>query len=366
MLDLPARPKALRVRVSADQRYVLYVNGTRKPELAERAGQAAEKALALAPGRPEGYLVLGYYQFAVAHDNARAMDQYARGQRVAPGNAELISAAAIAQRDLGHWDAAVEDLRRAERLDPRSVITQFRLGQSLFWLRRFPEAREAYDRGLSLAPANIEMVRWKAMTFLGEGDLAGARAVLSAAPKEVEPTTLVAHMGTNGLGWVLDEKQRELLLRLTPSAFEDDRADWAISLAQAYALKGDQAKVHLYAEEARKSLDETLRSTPGDTGCRICLALALAYLGRREEAIREGERAAASTPVAKDAVGGADLRQQLATIYTLAGEAEKALDELEFVLKMPSDFSPGWLKIDPEFDPLRKNPRFQRLLAQGK
>ena len=93
------------------------------------------------------------------------------------------------------------------------------------------------------------------MTFLGEGDLAGARAVLEAAPKEVEPTALVAFVANYwDLVWVLDEEQRELLLRLTPSAFDDDRGAWALCLAQAYALKGDAANVRTYAEEARKAL----------------------------------------------------------------------------------------------------------------
>ncbi len=92
------------------------------------------------------------------------------------------------------------------------------------------------------------------MTFLGEGDLLGARAVLEAASREVEPTALVAFVAYYwDLVWVLDEEQRELLLRLTPSAFDDDRGDWALCLTQAYALKGDAANVHTYAEEARKA-----------------------------------------------------------------------------------------------------------------
>ena len=158
----------------------------------------------------------------------------------------------------------MEHFRQAERLDPRSA-GKMRLGDgALLWLRRYPEAREAFDRGLALAPANLTLIEYKAMTFLGEGDLAGARAVLKAAPKEVEPTALVAYLATyKDLVWVLDEEQRELLLlRLTPSAFDDDRGAWAICLAQAYALKGDAANVRTYAEEARKAFEEQLRAAP--------------------------------------------------------------------------------------------------------
>ena len=342
----------------------LYYDGTPSPELAERARQAAERAVALAPERPEGYLALGRYQFAVAGDFRRALEQYAKGRRVAPGSADLLSATGSVERYLGLWDAALEHLRQAERVDPRSVSTQLRLGWLHFVLRRYPDAREALDRGLALAPTNLSLIECKAMTFLGEGNLAGARAVLSAAPEEVTPTALVAYVANaQDLGWVLDNAQRELLLRLTPSAFDNDRAAWANSLTQAHALRGDSAKVRVYAEEARKSLEEQLHATPQDAQRRVFLGLALAYLGRKEEAIREGRRGVDLASVAKDAAHGPYLQHQLVKIYTLVGEPEKALDELEPLLKIPSDLSPGWLAIDPNFDPLRKNPRFRKLLA---
>ena len=91
----------------------------------------------------------------------------------------------------------------------------------------------------------------------------------------------------------------------------------------------------------------------------------LAYLGRKEEAIREGERGVALDPISKDADIGPYTQHQLVRIYMLVGEPEKALDQLEPLLKIPDFLSPGWLKIDPNFDPLRKNPRFQKLVAGG-
>ena len=105
-------------------------------------------------------------------------------------------------------------------------------------LRRYPEAREAFDRGLALAPANLGLIVDKTMTFLGQGDLAGARAVLEAAPKEVEPMALVADMATELRRWVLDEPQRELLLRLTPSAFDDDKGDLGFQPRRGLRLEG--------------------------------------------------------------------------------------------------------------------------------
>jgi tetratricopeptide (TPR) repeat protein len=205
------------------------------------------------------------------------------------------------------------------------------------------------------------------MTFLGEGDLAGATAVLKAAPKDVERTALVAYVANyNDLVWVLGEQERELLLRLTPSAFDDDRGAWALCLVQAYTLKDDAANVHTYAEEARKAIEEQLRATPEDAQRHVFLGIALAYLGRKEEAIPEGQRGVALDPVSKNARGGPYIQHQLFRIYLLVGEPEKALDQLEPLMKIPYYLSPGWLKIDPNFDPLRKNPRFQKLVASVK
>jgi tetratricopeptide (TPR) repeat protein len=118
-----------------------------------------------------------------------------------------------------------------------------------------------------------------------------------------------------------------------------------------------------YAEEARKAFEAQLRASPNDAGRHVLLGLALAYLGRKEEAIREGKRGVALDPITKDAFDGPQFQHQLVRIDVLVGEPEKALDQLEPLLKIPCFLSPGTLKIDPNFDPLRKNPRFQKLVA---
>jgi TolB-like protein/Flp pilus assembly protein TadD len=350
-------------RVS-DANSILYTISTPTPALAERARQAAKKAIALAPNRPEGYLAFGRYERLVSEDFHRALEQYAKGQRVAPGNADLLYGTARAEEGLGLWDAAVEHLRQAASFDPRSAVNFTALGYALQRLRRYPEAREAFERGLALAPANVSLIGETAMTFLGEGNLVGARAVLKAVPKDVGSIELVAYIANaNDLVWVLDDQQRETLLQLTPSAFDDDRGTWARCLGQAYALKRDAADVRAYAEEARQAFEEQLRATPDNAQRHVALGLALAYLGRKEEAIREGERGVALDPVVKDGVRGPYYQHELVRIYMLVGEPEKALDKLEPLLKIPYYLSPRWLKIDPNFDPLRKNPRFQKLVA---
>ncbi|MEO8190060.1 MAG: protein kinase [Acidobacteriota bacterium] len=345
----------------------LYEISTPTPELAERARQAAERAAALAPTRPEGHLALGNYQHFVLRDLAGAVDRYAEGRRLSPGNADLLAATAFAEENLGRWETSIEHFHQAERLDPRSVLTQTRLGEALLWLRRGAEARQSIDRGVALAPSHLDLIELKAMTFLVEGDLAGARAVLRAAPKEVEPKALVSYVATYwDLVWVLDEEQRGLLLRLTPSAFDEDRGAWGLCMAQAYALKGEAANARTAAEVARNAFQEQLLRTPGDYQRHILLGLAFAYLGRKEEAIREAEREAGIHRITRDAYSGPYYQHQQARIYMLVGEPEKALDKLEPLLKIPYFLSPGWLRIDPNFDTLRRNPRFQKLAAGEK
>jgi tetratricopeptide (TPR) repeat protein len=147
----------------------------------------------------------------------------------------LLRVAANAEWGLGRWDAALEHHRQVERLDPRAAKHSALLCLTLLDLRRYPEAREALDRGLAFAPANVSLIASKAMTFVGEGDLTGARSVLKSVPREVQPTALLVSVA--GLVWVLDEQQRELFLRLAPSAFDDDRGSWGLCLAKASALR---------------------------------------------------------------------------------------------------------------------------------
>ena len=118
----------------------------------------------------------------------------------------------------------------------------------------------------------------------------------------------------------------------------------------------------LYADSSRIAIEEHLRATPDDAQLHAFLGLALAYMGRKAEAVREGQRGVALLPISRDASNGPYFQHQLVRIYLLVGEPEKALDQLEPLLKIPYYLSPGWLRIDPTFDPLRSNPRFRKLV----
>ena len=341
----------------------VYGNGTASPADARAARRAADRALALAPSGPGGRLALADYYRQVEGDNEKVLEQATAGQRTAPANTELIVDVALAEAALGRWEPALEHLRRAEQLDPRSVQTARRLGTFLLFLRRYPEARQVYDHALALTPANLTVLEFKAMVALAEGDVPGAQAVLRSAPREVDPAVLVAFVATfYDLFWVLEPDQLKLLLSLNPGPFGDDRGVWGLALAGAHAQLGDQHRARAYADSARIAVEAQLRQTPENAGLHCELATALAYLGQKSEAIAEGRRALAISPVAKNGFSGPYFQHQLARIYIILGEPEKALDQLEPLLKIPYYLSPGWLKVDPTFDPLRKNPRLKRLL----
>ncbi|MGE5686803.1 MAG: hypothetical protein ACM34D_04800, partial [Gemmatimonadota bacterium] len=143
------------------------------------------------------------------------------------------------------------------------------------------------------------------MVPLGQGDLAGAQAVVRAGLTAVEPAALLAYFGSyQDLYWVLDDTQQQQLLALPPSAFDNDRGAAAIVRTQTYYLHGDQAKARVYADSARLAYEEQLRATPDDGQQHVLRGLMLAPLGCLAEAIRAGERAAALWPISRDADQG--------------------------------------------------------------
>jgi eukaryotic-like serine/threonine-protein kinase len=341
----------------------LYNNGTPSPAVADRARSAADRAIALNRERPDGYRALGVYYRLVAASPARAVEQYSHGLKLAPDDAELLRGLAKAEQGLGRWDEAKEHLRRSRSLDPRSVLIASNLTDLLLWRREYAEALTTAEQSLAIAPASLELIQSRAMIFLARGELPRARAALAQPPEGIDLPSFVVFMANFwDLFWALDDEQRALLKRLRPSAFDNDAGAWGVVLASVYAIEGDRRRAAAYGDSARVAFEQQLTASPEDAQRNVFLGLALAYAGRKAEAIQAGLHGVSLRPIASDAQNGTYYQHQMARIYTLVGEPEKALDMLEPLLKIPYYLSPGWLKIDPTFAPLRGNPRFERLV----
>ncbi len=313
-----------------------YFTVTPSAEMREASRRSVERARALAPDQAPTQLALGDYALNIEKDATDALAAYERGLRSAPANAELLTGAALAEQSVGRWDAALAHLARAQSVDPR---------------------------GLTLAPGNLDMMENLVMSHLGEGNLTGARAALKANATAADPAELVAFFANFwDLFWVLDDTQQRLLLTLTPVAFADDRSAWGLCLAQTLWLRGDRVRARAYADSSAIAQRAILRSSPDDAQRHVVLGLALAYAGQRAGANAEGERGLALMPASKDRYVGTYLQHQLARIYLLTGETDKAMDQLQVLLGQPYYLSPAWIRIDPTFEPLRDEPRFKALL----
>jgi serine/threonine-protein kinase len=330
---------------------------------ASAARRAADRALALRPHGYEGHLALGsYYHYALT-DYGHALEEAALGLQASPGRSDLLELSAAAEMSLGRWDAALGHARQAQVLDPRSPMTARTLALTSALLHRYPEALVATDRGLAHAPTDLPLLRIKALIYLSQGNLEGARSVLRAGPRrdgvpEVAFTTVMYL-------WALEDSDQQRLLRLSPSSFDDHRETWGAALAQTWWLRGDRREAQAYADAARQAYETLLRTRHNnytDAIRHTALGLMWAFLGRKPDAVREGESGLALLPVAKDAVYSLWIQRQLARIYLLVGEFDKALDQLEALLERPSYVTPGWLRIDPSYAELRGLPRFERLL----
>jgi serine/threonine-protein kinase len=343
---------------------LLYVNSIPDPNLGESARRAAERSLALDPRSVDARLALSGYYRDVPGDQARARQELEEALRIDPRNPLVLGSISVLDAIANQWDSSLSHARQAVRLDPLSMSAALRLGSALRKTGRYQEARVELDRGLALVPGNLPLTESRVMVELRAGDLDSARAVLRNAALRTEPAALVAYVGNFwDLYWALDNDQQQLLLTLSPAEFDGDRTSWGIVLAETYWVRGDLARARAYADSSRLASLEVLKTAPNDGQRLLFLGLAQAYLGQKADAIRNAERGAAMLLPSQDAIGGAYAQHQLVRVYIVVGEYQKALDKLEPLLKMNYDLSPGWLRIDPNFAPLKGNPRFEKLLA---
>ena len=343
--------------------YINYTDQTSAP--LREAKTALDRLLRLGPDRAEARWALGtYYLLGEDHDPRRAAEQFLRLARAQPGAPPR--GLADATRRAGRWDDAVGYHHRVTRLNPRSPRDVGAAGDTYLQLRRFREAISAFDRVLEVNPQSAGVALDKALAYLGEtGDLVGTQRLLPDVSLNIAPTGVEFQVVTLAdLVTLLDPGQQATLLRLTPATLDGDTAGWALARAMLFRLRGQAALARAYFDSARSVLEARLTRHPDAYGrLRCMLGVALAGLGRASDAIREGDRVVHIMPVSKDAMEGPLMLANLARIYVLLGEREKAIDQLELVLSRPGPLSANWLKADPFWDPVRTSPRFQQLAA---
>ena len=340
------------------------------------ARAASDQASRLDPDLPESHLARGYLYLYVSRDYAKALEHFEKAQALRPSDAETAFSIGLVLRRQGRWDEALESLGKAVKTDPRgSSIYECVLGDTYYIMRRYEEADRYMSRAISKAPDMLSYVTKANIHLIWDGDVKRAEQVLEEASRRVSPTAISDWLpNLVNIARVLTATHIDLLdrLRADPSMTDsplDVGAFWLIK-ADLSAQRGEKDLATSFYDSARVALEAAVRardesSDLTDSGYLIgYLGLAYAGLGRRQEALEEGQRAVALCPVSRDAVEGPVLLVILAEIYTRLGEYDQAIDQLEVVLSIPSEVSVPLLRIDPVWDPLRDHPRFQQLLEK--
>ncbi|UCC72805.1 MAG: hypothetical protein JSV86_21025 [Gemmatimonadota bacterium] len=338
----------------------------RSAERLAEARAALDEALRLDPDLPEAHLMFCFYYWTLLeHD--RALEHCAVAQRSLPNESELWRFIGLIKMWQGEFQEALEYQRKAQSLDPRYAIHPMNVGGVYRWLRRYPEAARSYERAIALLPDFGVLYVEQAYVYLAwDGTPERARAALARAVRA----------GASS-GWLapLLQVQLELFDRNHAGAL-DQLALWerdyldalhffvprAQLYAQVYGLMGDRELERAYYDSARAVVEARLGELPADPRLHSALGIAYAGLGRVEEAIREGRIGVELSPLHKDAAVGPHRIFELAQIYTMVGEYDAAVEQLEYLLSVPGPHSAAMLRVDPTWDALRDHPRFQRLL----
>ncbi len=331
----------------------------------ERARQEADVALRLAPDLPEGHFARGLARYVGRGDFREALHEFNLGLRGAPNDAELWLWIGRVQRPLGNWDGAFVAFDHARRLDPRNANLFHVIGDTYHYLHRYREAIEAYRHGLALAPDLIQTrlsIAWSYVLWRGELDT--LRAVLKWLPLAADPGMGGDPVGVDHLLLLLLERRPDSILSLVrvmrpPVGAEGPPLDLTYWTEPAYRLRGDTAAVRAVLDSAALIRSTQERARPDDRDIHAARGLVLAKLGRRTDALREDRWLAEHNTNRYGDMGGAR-----ALILMRVGETDAALAETERVLSGPSVTTAPYVRLDPNWDPIRDDPRFQTLLSK--
>ncbi len=332
------------------------------------AKDSLDHALALDPDLPETHLALGYYRYYGQRDFTGALAEFLQAEKGLPNNVDIAYAIGLIQRRLGHWEEAIVALRRAIELDPRGINAYGVLAITYRSVRRFPEALATVDRVLAWAPTDTLALFVKASVFWATGDV-----------KAVEP--LLANPGTDpamrGVQ-ALFQRRYAAAIEILSSAVGaktkrgEPAYDEKLLLGLSQRRAGDVAAARGTYEDAVQDIHRELEKVaPGsyaEAWPHAALGQAYAGLGEAASAVAEGQKAMAMDPTSTDAFEGPGLEENMAYIYALLGDADHAIPILKRLLQIPYGLpiTPALLRLDPIWDQIRNDPRFQESAAEKK
>jgi TolB-like protein/Flp pilus assembly protein TadD len=336
------------------------------PAYRDKARAAADEALRLQPDLPEGHLALGFSYYYGARDYNRALAEFEVAKSGLPNEAEAYLAIGAIQRRQGKWTESTVNMEKAAALDPKNVSVLINLAFNYMAQRKFDTADKIFDRAILNAPQSSSVRALKGYTAaLRTGDFSVGESELAALPPSADSDGAV----TSERVWALScqRKYAEALQVLHQFPGDVLRA-YDSSIPKAflegvlYYCESDKPKAQAAFEQARGVAEGLVRESPDDASRRAMLGQILAALGQREAAIAEGKRAVALLPESEDAFGGPMITVALAQIYTWVGEHAEAIRLLDHLLEVPSGVTVPLLNVDPTWDALRNDPRFQALI----
>ena len=345
----------------------LYHESEPIPAHREKARLNAEESLRLQPNLPEGHLALGFSYYYGDRDYERALSEFEIAKRDLPNEADAYSAIAAIQRRQGKWAESTANFEKAVSLDPKNANVLFNLGLNYMAQRDFETADKIFDRAIAADPQAFASRGMKsALAIAWKGDVGFVEKQLSLVPGEFDPDGLVTAARVGIL--MLQRKFADALKLLQQFRGETllypdtGPCPKALLEGRLYLYQGDKTKAQAAFERARPVAEQLVRDAPGDPGRHVQLGAVLAGLGLKEEAVNEGRKAVESVPESQDAFEGPQATAALAEIYAWVGEYDEAFRLLDHLLKVPNGLTVPTLKLDPVWDPLRKDPRFQALI----